>query len=124
MARIDRMIDKAVDAASLSVGVRRATVGAILTRGSRILAVAANSYRNTPGSTSREHLSWHAEVAVIKMVRDTVGAQLYVARVLRTGEISMSRPCETCITEIKLAGISRVFYTSWYGDTAEDRRVR
>jgi tRNA(Arg) A34 adenosine deaminase TadA len=41
----------------------------------------------------------------------TEGATIYVARVGKTGEFKMSKPCSMCHAAMKHVGIKRVVYT-------------
>lgn len=53
----------------------------------------------------------HAEVAAIKRCREPKGATLYVARVNKSGEPRLSRPCNNCQEYIERSGIKQVFFT-------------
>lgn len=41
---------------------------------------------------------------------------LLVIRVLKSGELSMAKPCEVCTKLIKYAKIKNVYYSDWNGD--------
>jgi len=59
----------------------------------------------------------HAELgAILNMPRDsTEGADIYVVRVNKTGEIRNSKPCPMCYQAMKFVGIKRVFYSTGEG---------
>lgn len=59
----------------------------------------------------------HAELgAVLNMSRDsTEGADIYVVRVNRTGELRNSKPCEMCKEAMRFCGVKRVFYSTENG---------
>ncbi len=56
-------------------------------------------------------ISVHAEEAALKRAVRTKGAVIYVARINRTNEQRMSRPCDRCMRQLREAGIKRVVYT-------------
>lgn len=41
----------------------------------------------------------------------TPGSQVWVARVRRDGSFGISRPCPSCLTRLRSAGVDRVVYT-------------
>jgi deoxycytidylate deaminase len=47
----------------------------------------------------------------LSRVADPRGATIYVARVNRTGEPRMSKPCSACARALKDAGVSKIIYT-------------
>ena len=92
--------------------------GAILVRGGSILNTAynksnhinwANKFRNKDCG----HATHHAEVgAILGMAREkTTGATMYVARIGKTGELKMSKPCEMCQQVLAHVGVKKVYYS-------------
>ena len=92
--------------------------GAVLIKGGSVLNLAANSnnhtsfgqrFRSSPGRATH-----HAETAcVLGLDRSsTHGATMYVARVNKTGEWKLSKPCSMCHEVMKFVGIKRVVYTT------------
>lgn len=82
-------------------------VGAIVVRGGRVLGVGFNregSCRHTPSAWSR-----HAEVAAVLDAGDARGCTLYVYR----GKMGprLSKPCQSCQTLLRAAGIKKVYYS-------------
>ncbi len=65
-------------------------------------------------SSSGHTLGLHAEVHACLSVSmaDIKGAEIYVARLLKNGEIAMARPCTTCRSFLYNVGISKVYYTN------------
>lgn len=74
-----------------------------------------NSHPTVFGDDAEEliksHAATHAEVAAIRKVANPENAVLYVARIRRTGEPGLSRPCSRCQKAIDSAGIKKVFFT-------------
>ncbi|MEU6707878.1 hypothetical protein [Streptomyces wuyuanensis] len=89
----------------------RFQVGAALVQGNRILAAAPNKRRNSPVIDFRNS-TFHAEEAVLRRVRRTAGASVYVARVDARLRPAMAKPCPRCQTALREAGVRRVFYTT------------
>ena len=92
---------------------KRWPMGAVLTRGGRMLAAASNDLRN-PASMDGvpfEECSTHAEIAALRRTKRTHGATIYVARILRTGERGLAKPCERCQTELIAAGVRQAIWT-------------
>jgi deoxycytidylate deaminase len=83
--------------------------GALLLRGGNVIARAHNF----------SHL--HAEEAVIgRAWRSKIkGTTLVVIRVTRGGQLSMSKPCERCLSLIAAAGVRKVIYTNNVGELEE-----
>ncbi len=92
--------------------------GAILVRGGSILNTAFNksnhiNWANKFRAKNCGHATHHAEVgAVLGMAREkTTGATVYVARVGKSGELKMSKPCEMCQQVLAHVGIKKVYYS-------------
>jgi deoxycytidylate deaminase len=92
--------------------------GAVLVRGGSILSTAfnksnhinwANKFRNKDCG----HATHHAEVGtILGMAREkTMGATLYVARIGKSGELKMSKPCEMCQQVLAHVGVKKVYYS-------------
>ncbi|MFE9500827.1 hypothetical protein [Streptomyces collinus] len=89
----------------------RFRLGAVLVQGNRILASSPNKRRNSPVIDYRNS-TFHAEEAVIRLVRKAPGATLYVARVDAHLQPAMAKPCLRCQIALVDAGVRRVLYTS------------
>ena len=92
--------------------------GAILVRGGSILNTAFNksnhiNWANKFRAKDCGHATHHAEVgAVLGMAREkTTGATVYVARVGKSGELKMSKPCEMCQQVLAHVGVKKVYYS-------------
>ena len=58
--------------------------------------------------------SAHAEARVVKKLN--LGSTVYVARVVKSGDFAMARPCPTCMLALVHRGVKRVFYTIGPGE--------
>lgn len=89
--------------------------GAVGVKGGRVLGVGVNSYRNSKDiydSLPDDARSTHAEEALLKVMGDAArGSTVFVARVNRSGDERMSKPCPRCTILLKEAGVRRVVYT-------------
>jgi len=87
--------------------------GAVIVRGSSVLAVGTNKFRNHPATIKDyQHCSVHAEVVALRRIGSQAShTDLYVARVSRDGGHRLSRPCGACWTVLVRAGVHRVVYT-------------
>lgn len=93
MNRIDRGLHYARKAALLSKHGRR--VGAALFMGNRLVAVGWNSKRTHPKQdtyTNMQHAELNCLIGLHKL--DVSKGTLYVVRVLKSGELAMSKPCD------------------------------
>ncbi len=90
-------------------------VGAVVTKGERILSTGYNELRYT---RELQKLSVHAEeAAILKLLKSRrqsslVGADLYVTRFTPGGRIGLAKPCDMCQALIQAVGIRRVFFTT------------
>jgi deoxycytidylate deaminase len=99
-------------------------MGAVLVKGSRILAVGHNQLRPSKiiGTTTL-----HAEAAaILKLLKegrqhDLVNASLYVSRYTRGGRIGLARPCASCMSLIRSVGIQEISYTTNEGNTMMEK---
>lgn len=82
-------------------------MAAVIVRGGRVLAHAVNDPR------------WgrHAELRAIQQVIDLRGATIYIARC--SGH-RVAKPCATCASAIRSAGIRTVVYTTVDGYLVEE----
>lgn len=51
----------------------------------------------------------HAEARLCRKL--DVGSTVYVARVAKSGDWAMSRPCSSCERTLRLKGVKKVYYT-------------
>lgn len=90
----------------------KSLVGAALVRRGKVLDVKCNI------SSGRRAVSVCAET---RLLRDPPraglrGAEIYVARVTKTGQVTMARPCAACAIAIARRQIERVHFTDWSGN--------
>ena len=84
-----------------------------------MLSVGINRTRNHPSILPPElvksNASVHAEIAALSSLLhqglNLKHATLYVARVSRTGNLALSKPCRSCAYAIELAGIRKVVWS-------------
>lgn len=92
--------------------------GAVIVRGGSVLSVGLNKWRNEVALVEQLHkdgrsanVSVHAEIDALSRVADPRGATIYIARVNRTGDPRLSKPCGACSKALKEAGVSKIVYT-------------
>lgn len=97
--------------------------GAVLAKKNRILSFGRNRSKTHPKSPS----PWkriHAEMDVIRNAReDPVGADLYIVRVLSSGNLAISKPCEDCFEYVRQIGIRSIYFVNRSG-VLECERIR
>lgn len=103
-----RIINLAAQAALRSEWKWR--VGAVVYKGSKILAVGTNSSLKTSPQSWHEFKSRHAEFnALIKVRREELkGSSIFVYRIGRDGQTHMAKPCKFCEKMLAWAEIKRV----------------
>lgn len=108
--------------AALKSPFKQHRVGAVITKGGRILSTGFNEIRYN--SVSKKP-TMHAEAAAIyKLLKhgklaDLAGSTMYVTRFTKGGSVSCACPCDACSTLIRNVGIGRVIYTDFDGSTKE-----
>lgn len=100
----------------------RINIGAALVLGNYLVATGYNQKKSHPRQAilNNAHKDFHsnhflhAEVhTLIRSGRtDIRGADLYVFRKDKLGNLANCRPCVSCMAAIREAGISRVYYTT------------
>jgi len=100
-------------------------LGAVVAKGSRILATGACSTKTDPKNPKLQAKTerWQicAEVrACLNALRGTAslkGCTVYVVRVTKTGsQYMMARPCEHCQRFLKERRVKRVYYSNQHGE--------
>jgi deoxycytidylate deaminase len=98
-------------------------LAAILRRNGRVVKIGENTDKTHP-RFKRQYAdgSWashmHAEMNVLRFARP--GDEIEVMRFKKCNhKMTMAKPCDLCIREIKKAGIKRVRYTNWDGEGEE-----
>lgn len=92
-------------------------MAAIITDGKRIVSTGFNSRRTHPLAARFQRnpaaLCIHAELAAIVNAREPIaGMTMYVARVLKSGEPALAKPCVGCERAIAAFGIKDVTWTT------------
>lgn len=122
MRRHENLIGRAVTVARSSS--YRWQHGAVVAKGNKVLGVAPNKFRNSP-TVDVENVSYHAERAVIrellKTKGDLRGCTIYIARVNKAAETTISRPCPDCLRAIVAAGIKEIVYTNEIGSYSVEK---
>lgn len=130
MSRHQRFLDRAIGVALTSDC--RFKHGAVITKGSRVLAWSPNIFRND-SRIDYEGATFHAEDAAVReLYRSTgetygggmgslKGYTMYIARVNRQGEPRLSRPCSACFDLLLFLGITDFVYTSNHGTLSHER---
>lgn len=86
-------------------------LGAVITRGNRVLGTGHNTMKTHPHS-SHFWKSTHAEfMATLSAGYDIKGATVYVYREQKDGTPAMSRPCRYCWDFLMSQGVKKVVYT-------------
>lgn len=111
-----KFLDKAIELSRSSECTLKH--GAVLVRGSKIVASGINVLRNDPyfmeDSAAKLYAAEHAEEQCLRMakkIENLNGAIMYIARTNRKGEPMNSKPCKRCIAAIRAVGIRKIFYT-------------
>lgn len=103
----------------------RTKVGAVITKGGRVLAVGHNQvrgYKSCPTDRVWKN-SLHAEQdAILKLLNkkklaSLIGSTLHVSRIKKNGEPGLACPCKTCQLLIDAVGIKVVYFTTNEGTT-------
>ena len=112
---------------SLTSSFDRVKIGAVIAKGTTVLALASNRPKSHPMQfkfnnkakriAPRHHV--HAEMgALINAEREGInvrGSTIYVYRRLASGALGCSKPCAACEAALKEAGIRNVYWTSPHG---------
>jgi tRNA(Arg) A34 adenosine deaminase TadA len=103
---LPRLLDLAAEACEPTQDkVRRAYVGCVAVRASDGVVV-----RSRNGSAKRPTASCHAEARAMR--KAGWGADVYVARQLKNGQLAMAKPCSRCMAVLRSKGVRLVVYTT------------
>ena len=99
--------------------VSRFRLGAVLARKNRVISVGYNDMTKSHPLQQRFSLDksfvlgLHAEIhsCIGVSALDLDGADIYVARILRSGKIALAKPCLVCEKFIADVGIRKVYYS-------------
>ncbi len=95
----------------------RARMGAVITKGGRVIACSTNKTRYSRNAAS-DFATTHAEEgAILQVLRKPNGLQLlngatiYVTRIKKDGTCGLAKPCPNCQALINSVGIKKVIHT-------------
>lgn len=92
-------------------------LAAVIVKGGSVQSMGLSKLRSNPAVCDftehgvRERVSVHAEIDALKRCGNPKGAVLYIARIGRSDNIAMAKPCKHCQKALVNAGIKRVVYT-------------
>lgn len=95
----------------------RARMGAVITKGGRVLASSTNKTRYSRQAASNFATTHAEEGAIIQVLRKPNGLQLlngatiYVTRIKKNGTCGTATPCKSCQSLIDSVGIKKVIHT-------------
>jgi tRNA(Arg) A34 adenosine deaminase TadA len=116
MRRHEKLIERSIKVAQRSQ--YRWKHGAVVAKNNKVIGSAPNRFRNSP-SIDENNVTFHAEAAVIRELLKNYdnlrGTTIYIARINRAGEPTISRPCPNCMKTIIDAGIREICYTNELG---------
>ena len=107
----------------------RVHIGACLVKKKAVISVGVNSQKSHPLQKRYNkfrnldqdiHHFLHAELdALIRTNEDLTGAEVFVFRRNRRGELAIARPCAACAAALIDRGIKKVHYTTDIGIATE-----
>ncbi len=87
-------------------------MGAVITRGNKIISIGFNAHKTHPKSTNKYNKATHAEFSAILKARESLeGASIYIYRETRNGVKGMARPCPGCQKLLLACGIKTWYYS-------------
>jgi deoxycytidylate deaminase len=93
-------------------------MGAVLVKGNRVISIGLNKHKTNPNQLSHHGAGYagsiHAELDAM-ISNNTVGCDLYVARIMANGTAGMAKPCQNCMKLCYAYGIKKVFFTTGNG---------
>ena len=95
-------------------------IAAILKRSGRIIKIGENTSKTHPRFKRQyEDGTWgshmHAEMNVLRFAQ--AGDEIEVMRFSKCGKyMTMAKPCNLCMKEMRKVGIKKVRYTNWKGE--------
>lgn len=99
----------------------RFRLGAVLVKRNRIISVGYNNMAKThprmellsqnPTWSPRLHAEVHCCLGVDPAL--LVGTTMFVARLLRNGQLAMAKPCGMCLGFLQATGVQKVVYSTY-----------
>lgn len=109
MSRILRTFAALIDFSKVDDYKSQYLVMAMAIRKDGVIVYSSNGATTVPAQDRLKVKVAHAEQRISRKI-DT-GAEVYVARLFRTGEWALSKPCKSCETMLRARGVRRVYYT-------------
>lgn len=103
MTKVERYFRIAKQVALKGNPIRRNRLGAVGIRcdGAMVASNNMNSREQDPRI--------HAEARLVRKL--DYGSDVYVVRVMRSGELGIARPCIKCQNALRIRGVRRVYYS-------------
>lgn len=86
-------------------------LGAVVLRKNKIVGRGYNKLKTHPKLSKYGYYSCHAECDAI--MRASEGDTLVVVRLLKSGKLCCSKPCDRCLKFAKDYGIKKIYYIDW-----------
>lgn len=89
----------------------------MLVKGGSVLSVGQSRLRCNPAHCDfdmpgiKERVSVHAEQDALSRCGDAKGSILYVARIGRSGNVGLAKPCVACQRKLIDSGVKRVYFS-------------
>lgn len=90
--------------------------GVIIVSKHNVVSVGFNTMKtHSKSKTQGNHL--HGEISALlgTSFEETDGGSVYIYRRRKCGGTGLSRPCPTCMSALRLAGIKKVYFTTETG---------
>jgi len=119
---VDRGIEVAGKLASTS-DCPNFKMGAALMRANRIVATGRNWFKKSHPQSQTIWNGIHAEFDCLNRedYDKTRRGVLFVVRINNSGNFTMARPCDMCLTLIRKYGIRVVYYTNFDGNVVREK---
>lgn len=95
----------------------RYKVGTLIAKKNSIISVGWNDMGKTHSKATTPHRYLHSEIHALigTSYEETKGASIYTYRETLNGDMAESRPCSSCYSALKLAGIKEMCYSTYQG---------
>jgi deoxycytidylate deaminase len=92
-------------------------VGCVIVKKNKVVGLGFNDRSKTHPRAKNIGQKLHAELhALIGVpIEDLKGSSVYVFREYADGSLAMAKPCSACHAALVVAGVKKVFYTTYGG---------